>query len=99
MKLADILIRPVLTEKANKLSEDSGRYTFVVARKANKLEIKKAVESFYGVDVVSVNTMVVPGKAKSRYTKTGTLTGRKPAYKKAIVKLAEGDNIDIFESI
>lgn len=99
MKLADVLIRPVLSEKANNLSEKSGRYTFVVARKANKLEIKAAVESFYGVDVVSVNTMVVPGKAKSRYTKTGTISGRKPAYKKAIVAVAEGESIDIFESI
>lgn len=99
MKLADILIRPVLTEKANNLSEKSGRYTFVVARKANKLEIKSAIESFYGVDVEKVNTLVVPGKAKSRHTKTGTLSGRKPAYKKAIITVADGENIDIFESI
>lgn len=99
MNIADVLIRPVLTEKANNLSEKSGRYTFVVARQANKLEIKAAVESFYGVDVAKVNTLVVPGKTKSRYTKTGTLSGRKPAYKKAIVTVAEGESIDIFESI
>lgn len=99
MKIADVLIRPVLTEKANNLSEKAARYTFVVARQANKLEIKTAVESFYGVSVAKVNTLVVPGKAKSRYTKTGTLSGRKPAYKKAIVTVAEGESIDIFESI
>ncbi len=99
MKLADVLIRPVLSEKANNLSEKVGKYTFVVARKANKLEIKAAVESFYGVNVVRVNTMVVPAKAKSRYTKTGVISGRRPAYKKAIVTVAEGDSIDIFESI
>ena len=99
MKPADILIRPVLTEKANNLSEKSGRYTFVVARRANKLEIKSAIEAFYGVDVERVNTLVVPAKAKSRYTKAGTISGRRPAYKKAIITVAEGDSIDIFESI
>ncbi len=99
MKLADVLIRPVLSEKANNLSEKAGRYTFVVARKANKLEIKAAIEAFYGVDIVRVNTMVVPAKAKSRYTKAGVISGRRPAYKKAVVTVAEGDSIDIFESI
>lgn len=99
MKQEDILIRPVLTEKANELSEKQDRYTFEVARQAGKLEIKSAIESFYGVQVKKVNTMVVPGKAKSRFTKTGTLTGRKPAYKKAIITLEEGETIDIFESI
>lgn len=99
MKAADVLIRPVLTEKANILSEKKGRYTFAVARKANKLEIKKAVEDFYGVSVADVNTIVVPAKAKSRYTKSGVLSGRKPAFKKAIVTLDEGETIDIFENI
>jgi large subunit ribosomal protein L23 len=99
MKASDVLIRPVLTEKANSLSEKKGRYTFAVSRKANKLEIKKAVEDFYGVSVADVNTIVVPGKAKSRYTKTGVISGRKPAYKKAIVTLDEGESIDIFENI
>ncbi len=99
MKLADVLIRPVLTEKANDLSEKKGRYTFRVARKANKLEIKKAVEDLYGVSVVGVNTTVVPGKERRRFTKAGFLEGRKQAYKKAIVELAEGDKIDIFESL
>jgi len=99
MRKEDILIKPLLTEKANDLSEKAERYTFVVARGANKLEIKEAVEAFYGVEVDQVRTMVVPGKRKSRYTKRGVLSGIKPAYKKAIVTLTEGDTIDIFESI
>lgn len=99
MKASDVLIRPVLTEKANGLSEKKGRYTFAVSRKANKLEIKKAVEDFYGVSVADINTIVVPGKAKSRYTKAGVISGRKPSYKKAIVTLEEGESIDIFENI
>jgi len=96
MKLADVLVRPVLTEKVNIQMEKSGRYTFQVDKNANKLEIKKAVEEFYGVKVADVNTVVVPGKNKTRYTKAGFLKGVKPAYKKAIVTLAEGDTIDLF---
>lgn len=99
MKASDVLVRPVLTEKANALSEKKGRYTFAVARKANKLEISKAVEDFYGVSVASVNTIVVPAKAKSRFTKAGVISGRTPAYKKAIVTLVDGETIDIFENI
>jgi large subunit ribosomal protein L23 len=96
MKLTDVLIEPVVTEKVNLQMERSGRYTFVVDRRSNKLEIKKAVEEFYGVKVEDVNTVVVPGKAKSRYTKAGFINGVKPSYKKAIVTLATGDSIDLF---
>jgi large subunit ribosomal protein L23 len=98
MKPSDILIKPILSEKANKLSEKQNRYTFVVDKKANKLEIKKAVEQFYGVQVSEVNTIVVPSKAKSRYTKAGFISGRKPSKKKAIVTVAEGETIDIYGS-
>lgn len=98
MKLSDVLIKPILSEKANKLSEKQNRYSFVVDRKANKLEIKKAVEQFYGVQVAEVNTIVVPSKQKSRYTKAGFISGRKPAKKKAIVTVAEGESIDIYGS-
>jgi large subunit ribosomal protein L23 len=98
MKLSDVLIKPVLSEKANKQSEKMNRYTFVVDRKANKLEIKKAVEQFYGVQVDAVNTSVVPSKLKSKYTKAGYVVGRKPAKKKAIVTVAEGDTIDIYSA-
>jgi large subunit ribosomal protein L23 len=96
MKVADILVRPVITEKVNSQIEKNSRYTFEVGKAANKLEIKKAVEEFYGVKVKEVNTVVVPAKSKTRYTKAGYLSGRKPSYKKAIVTLAEGDSIDLF---
>ncbi len=99
MKLSDVLIRPVLSEKVNRQTEKQNRYTFVVDRKANKLEIKKAVEEFYGVSVINVNTSVVPGKAKSRFTKKGVVNGRKPAYKKAFITVAEGENIDLYANI
>jgi len=96
MKLADVLVRPVVTEKVNGQIEKSGRYTFMVGKGANKLEIKKAVEEFYGVKVTDVNTVVVPAKNKTRFTRAGFLSGRKPSYKKAVVTLAQGDSIDLF---
>src|SRR5215470_3405983 len=99
MNLSEVLIRPILSEKANAQQEKLRRYAFRVSKKANKLEIKKAVESFYGVTVVNVNTTVAPGKNKSRFTKAGVLKGRKPSYKKAFVTVAEGDNIDLYSSI
>lgn len=99
MKLSEVLIKPILTEKANAQQEKKRTFAFRVARQANKLEIKKAVESFYGVTVTGVNTCVVPGKAKSRFTKSGVISGRKPAYKKAFVTLAEGENIDLYSNI
>ena len=98
MNPSDVLIKPVLSEKANQQSEKSNRYTFVVDRKANKLEIKKAIESFYGVQVQEVNTLVIPSKLKSKYTKAGYVTGRKPAKKKAIITVAEGETIDIYSA-
>jgi len=99
MKLSEVLVKPVLTEKANAQQDTLRRYAFKVARKANKLEIKKAVEEFYGVSVLNVNTSVVPGKAKSRFTKKGVVNGRKPAYKKAFITVAEGENIDLYANI
>lgn len=99
MKLSEVLIKPILTEKANAQQEKLRRYAFKVAKKANKLEIKKAIESFYGVTVTNVNTTVTPAKDKSRFTKTGILVGRKPGYKKAYVTVAEGDTIDLYSSI
>ena len=99
MRPSDILIKPVLSEKVNKLTEKFNRYTFIVNRKANKLEIKKAVEEFYGIQVQEVNTLVMPSKAKSRNTKSGVISGRKPANKKAIVTVAEGETIDLYGNI
>lgn len=98
MKLSDVLIKPILSEKANKQAEKMNRYSFVVDKKANKLEIKRAVESFYGVQVDDVNTIVVPSKAKARYTKAGFIVGRKPSKKKAIVTVAKGETIDLYGS-
>jgi len=96
MKQTDVLVRPVLTEKVNNQMEKGGRYTFEVDKRANKLEIKKAIEDFYGVKVSDVNTVVVPGKNKTRYTKAGFLKGVKSSYKKAIITLVEGESIDLF---
>ena len=75
------------------------RYAFVVDKRANKIQIKQAVEELYNVNVVSVNTMVYGGKTKSRYTKAGIINGRTNSYKKAIVTLAEGDVIDFYSNI
>ena len=99
MKLSDVLIKPILTEKANAQQDKLRRYAFKVDKKANKLEIKKAIESFYGVTVTKVNTLVSPGKNKSRFTKAGVISGRKPSYKKAFVTVAEGENIDLYSNI
>ena len=99
MNLTEVLIKPIITEKANTQAEKLRRYAFKVNRKANKLEIKKAVENFYGVAVLDVNTVVSPGKNKTRYTKAGFIKGVKPAYKKAYVTVAEGDTIDLYANI
>jgi len=98
MKASDVLIKPILSEKANKQTEKLNRYSFVVDKKANKLEIKKAIETFYGVQVENVNTIVVPSKDKSKYTKAGYIVGRKPSKKKAIVTIAKGESIDLYSS-
>ena len=99
MKLTEVLIKPILTEKANAQQEKLRRYAFKVDRRANKLEIKKAVEEFYGVSVVDVNTAVVPGKNKTRYTKAGFIQGMKGTYKKALVTVADGETIDLYANI
>ena len=93
-----VLIKPLVSEKMSAMNEH-GKYGFIVARSANKVEIKKEVEKTYGVTVESVNTMVQPGKAKSRYTKSGVVEGRTPAFKKAVVKVAEGELIDFYSGI
>ena len=93
-----ILIKPLVTEKVSALNE-KGKYGFVVDRKANKVEIKKAIEKAYGVNVESVNTMLYAGKDKTKYTKTKIIAGRTSAYKKAIVTVAEGEVIDFYGGI
>lgn len=99
MKSAEVLIKPIVSEKSNKLADARRTYAFRVHRKANKLEVKKAVEDFYGVSVLDVNTVVVPAKNKTRFTKAGFISGRKPAYKKAYVTVGEGETIDLYANI
>ena len=96
--MLQIIKRPVITEKAMKLAS-ARQYVFAVDPKANKIEIKKAVESLYGVKVENVNTMIYRGKVKSRYTKAGFITGKTSAFKKAIVTLAAGETIDFYSNI
>lgn len=93
-----VLKKPLVTEKVSALNE-KGKYGFIVDTDANKVEIKNAVEKQYGVNVERVNTMVVMGKKKTRYTKAGVLSGRKPTYKKAIVTLAAGEVIDFYSNV
>ena len=81
------------------LTDKQHQVAFVVAKEANKIEIKKAVEAMYGVSVLEVNTQRYQGTATSRYTKAGVVSGRTPSFKKAIVTLAEGDSIDFFSNI
>ena len=95
-----IIIKPILTEKQTLITENRpNRFGFRVTPDANKLEIKKAVEGMYKVSVESVNTMYYSGKRKSRYMRSGVINGKQPAYKKAIVTLKEGDEIDFFTNI
>lgn len=92
------LKRPIITEKATGLTE-KGRYVFEVERTANKVQIKKDVEQMYGVTVTSINTMRTIGKLKSKATRSGQATGRRPHGKKAVVTLKDGDIIDFYGNI
>ncbi|MBK8506910.1 MAG: 50S ribosomal protein L23 [Saprospiraceae bacterium] len=95
----NILIKPIISEKAESLSDKKQQYTFMVNLKANKIEIRKAVEKMYSVTVAAVNTMVIPGKTKKRFTRAGVQTGRVSPYKKAIITLSSGETIDFFGDI
>ena len=95
----EIIVKPVVTEKMTELGEKLNRYAFVVHKKANKIQIKNAVEELYGVEVVAVNTMNYNGKARSRFTKSGIITGKTTAFKKAIITVAEGETIDFYSNI
>jgi len=97
--MMDILLKPIVTEKMTAQGEKLNRFGFVVDKRANRIQIKKAVEDMYGVTVESVNTMIYAGKNKSRFTRTGVIQGRTSSFKKAIVTLAEGDTIDFYSNI
>ena len=92
MDAYDILVRPVVTERASELTENFNQVTFVVAKDANKHQIRAAVEALYGVKVSKVATMIMPGKVKRR----GMSIGKRPNWKKAIVTLKGDDMIDFF---
>ena len=94
-----IIIKPIITEKITKESEISNRFGFVVDKKANKVEIKKAVESAYGVSVIAVNTMNYRADRSVKYTKSGLISGKTNAYKKAVVQVKEGETIDFYTNI
>ena len=97
--MAEIIIKPLITEKLNALGEDQNKFGFKVVKGATKEEIKSAIESIYNVTVTKVNTMIVPSKNKTKMTKTGLVVGRKSGYKKAIVTVAEGQTIELFNEI
>lgn len=99
MNPSDILLKPVLSEKATKQQDKKNTFTFKVAKGANKIEIKKAIEIFYNVKVDSVRTLVIPGKVKNRSTKKRFITGSTSSFKKALVKLSDGETIDLFSNI
>jgi len=94
METYEVLRRPIVTEKTTMQSEQ-GMYTFEVDRRANKLQVKEAVEKAFGVEVVSVNIINVPGKPR----RWGRHVSHTPSWKKAIVKLAEGQRIELFEGV
>lgn len=90
-----VLKKPLITEKGNLMKDELNQITFEVDRKANKIEIKEAVEKIFKVHVVKVHTINLRGKMK----RLGRSQGKKPNWKKAIVTLKEGDNIDLFEGV
>lgn len=92
MQPRDIILRPCISEKGSSHMELRNQYSFVVARQANKIEIRKAIEEIFDVKVTQVQTMNVKGKAR----RIGWIRGRTPAWRKAIVRLAEGSRIDLF---
>lgn len=94
MEARDVLIRPIVSEKTTDLMADN-KYTFVVALNATKVQVRQAVEQIFNVKVQDVNTIRVMGKTK----RMGKTQGKRPDYKKAIVKLAPGERIEFFEGV
>jgi len=94
-----VILKPVITEKMTDKGEKLNQFGFIVDNTANKLQIKEEVEDLYGVQVLSVNTMNYSGKRKSRFTKSGVISGKTKAFKKAVVTVAEGETIDFFSNI
>lgn len=97
--MSSIIIKPLITEKMTGISEKFNKFGFIVRKNASKAQIKKEIEDLYDVKISDISTMIYQGKRKSRYTKTGFISGKTAAYKKAIVKLDEGQTIDFYSSI
>jgi large subunit ribosomal protein L23 len=93
-----ILVRPLYTEKIARLQDEQNKYAFEVARNANKIQIRKAVEKNFEVKVSSIRTMLMPGKMRQQMTRAGRFHGRRPEWKKAIITLAEGHKLELFEN-
>lgn len=94
-----VLKKPLITEKSTTAGEKLGKVGFMVDKDSTKPEIKKAVEEMYKVNVIGISTMIYAGKTKSRMTKKGSFSGRKPSFKKAFVTLKEGQKIDFFQNV
>jgi large subunit ribosomal protein L23 len=94
-----VLKKPVVTEKYTALGEKHGQYGFIVDKHASKDQIKAEIEKLYSVNVAAVRTMVYAGKTKTRFTKKAFINGRKPSFKKAVVTLVEGQQIDFYANI
>lgn len=99
MKKKQIIIRPIYTEKIARLSENENKYAFEVAKNSNKIEIKAEIEKKFNVKVIDVNTLNQKGKIRQQLTRRGRFYGRRPDWKKAIVTLAEGEKIELFENV
>ncbi|MCB0746380.1 MAG: 50S ribosomal protein L23 [Ignavibacteriales bacterium] len=97
--MRNILIRPLVTEKMNALSEEQKQYGFVVNVNANKIEIAKAIKAKFNVEVATVNTIKYKGKTKSQFTRKGRFEGKTASFKKALVTLKEGQTIDLFGEV
>jgi len=95
-----ILIRPLITEKMTNITADqSNKYGFIVNTKANKIEIKKAIQDKFSVTVVDVRTINYDGKTKTQFRKSGRFVGKTAKYKKAIITLKKGETIELFEQV
>jgi len=97
--ITDVLVKPLITEKTNKSSEKLGQYSFIVDMKANKDQIKKAIEVMYNVSVAEISTLRMPGKDKTKFTNKGLSKGMKSAYKKAVVTCKDNQQIDFYGNI
>jgi len=94
-----VLVRPAITEKSEMLAEKENKFTFIVDKRSTKGQIKNAIQDMYNVTVLNVNTNIIPAKKKLKSTKAGYVMGGKPAYKKAVVTVADGDTIDYYGEI